>query len=287
MNNPLPVLKLCTILLPPFLIGSAEYIRHELLLDYISMEAGNVWITLITLAITFLYAQWMFRKIAKTNVQLAEEQARHAVYEERDRLADELHDNIAQTLFFLNVKLQKGHINEAKSAVSEINSHLRQAIFNLRTTQDEVVAFPERIRHYLSEWSLVSGIDCDVSAEMPEHYLSVGEEVQLFGLIQEAFTNIRKHSGADKSELSLFVAGPDGWVLSISDNGAGLPGKAPSTFLPQGEKQEPPEYAGRYGLAMMHKRAEALGGYLDVYAPQSGGTRVIVRGLCQRKGRTG
>lgn len=283
MNYPLSVLKLFTILLPPLLIGSAEYIRHEWLLDYVSMEAGNIAITLITFALTFLYAQWMFRKIGETNARLAEEQARHAVYEERDRLAGELHDNIAQALFFLNVKLQKGHIEEAKSAVSEINSHLRQAIFNLRTMPEEGGSFPERLRSWLSEWSLVSGIACSARIELPEHYFSVGEEVQLFGLIQEAFTNIRKHSGADQAELCL-TAGTDGWTLTVADNGGGMKTQGGAAAM---ENVTNKRQAGRYGLTMMRKRAEALGGSLEIRSPGTGGTILVAAGQAGKRGRTG
>lgn len=280
MNYPLSVLKLFTILLPPLLIGSAEYVRHEWLLGYVSMEAGNVYITLIAFVLSFLYAQWMFRKIGETNARLAEEQARRAVYEERDRLAGELHDNIAQTLFFLNVALQKGRIEEARSAASEINSHLRQAIFNLRAMPEESAAFPERLRRWLSEWSLVSGIACDVRVELPERYFSMAEEVELFGLIQEAFTNIRKHSGATRADISL-AAGRDGWTLAIGDNGRGLAGETKAA----GDGTAEPR-SGRYGMAMMKKRAEALGGLLDIRSPETGGMRIVVTGAAPERRRT-
>ena len=63
----------------------------------------------------------------------------------------ELHDDLAQTLFFLNVKLRQGDIEEAKAAVSEIDNSLRQAIFNLRTPPEEGTSLEQRIHTYLRE----------------------------------------------------------------------------------------------------------------------------------------
>ncbi len=77
------------------------------LLDVLSMEAGNFYMTLLTLLLSYLFGTWMFGRIQSMNVKLAEEQAKRAVYEERERLAQELHDNIAQILFFMNVQLKK------------------------------------------------------------------------------------------------------------------------------------------------------------------------------------
>lgn len=115
-------LKWLTILLPTLLIGGFEYVRHDFLLDSLSMETGNLYITLLTLLMSFVFATWMFKRIARMNDTLAREQAKRAVYEERERLAEELHDNIAQVLFFLNVQLTKGQISEAREAVSRLTT---------------------------------------------------------------------------------------------------------------------------------------------------------------------
>lgn len=138
----LRTLKLFTIMPPPVLIGGFEYIRHDFLLGVLSMETGNLYITALTLLLSYLFATWMFRRIGRTNERLAAEEAKRAVYEERERLAQEPHDNIAQILFFLNVQARKGQIDEARSAVSELDHQLRQAIFNLRTVPEEGEASP-------------------------------------------------------------------------------------------------------------------------------------------------
>jgi two-component system nitrate/nitrite sensor histidine kinase NarX len=256
-----------TILLPTLMIGGFEYFRHNVMVDYMSMEAGNFYMTLLTFVLSYIFANWMFRHIAQSNVRLAQEQARRAVYEERERLANELHDNIAQTLFFLNVKLQKGHLEEAKSAVSDINNQVRQAIFNLRSSPDEGIDFMERIKIWLQEWSLITGIAVQKKLWIESKYFLPVEEVNLFGIIQEAFTNIRKHSEANEATISFQMEERE-WVLHITDNGSGI----------RRESLDP----NNYGLLMMKRRAEEIEAKLECFLGKAGGTEITVKG---RKGQ--
>lgn len=269
----LKTLKWLTVLLPPFIIGGFEYVRHRFLLQVLTMEAGNVYITLIALVLSFLFATWMFRKIERINRRLAEEQSRRAVYEERERFAQELHDDIAQILFFLNVKLKQGKTEEARSAVAEIDNQLRQAIFNLRTPPSEGTSFTARISAWLQEWSAMTGIRVDLRLDVPDGFFRVAQELQLFGVIQEACTNIRKHSRASRAAVTLEPLEPErpgnghgkrGWRLSVKDNGIGMP-----DFLT--------EPAG-YGLTLLNKRARGLQAVLKVLSPPEGGTEIEMVG---------
>ncbi|WP_227013896.1 sensor histidine kinase [Paenibacillus psychroresistens] len=252
-----------TILLPTLMIGGFEYIRHEVLLDYMTMETGNFYITALTFVLSYIFANWMFRRIEQSNKHLVEEQARRSVYEERERLANELHDNIAQTLFFLHVKLQKGHLEEAKAAVSDINNQVRQAIFNLRSSPDEVTDFVERIQLWLQEWQLITGITVTDEFKLEERYFSTMEEVHLLSIIQEAFTNIRKHSGASQVDISL-QAEQNQWFLRIRDNGQGL-----------GEERMT---ENKYGMLMMKRRSEEISAELNYQTIDKSGLEIIVKG---------
>jgi signal transduction histidine kinase len=253
----LRMLKLLTIVLPPIIIGGFEYFRHLFLLHYLSMEAGNFYITLITLVLSYLFASWMFRSIEISNARLTEVEARRAVYEDRERLARELHDDLAQTLFFLNVKLKQGQIEDAKMAVSEIDSSLRQAIFNLRTPPEEGTAFSLRLHKWLQDWQKITGIELLEDLAFQNDSFSSAEEVQLFGIVQEAFTNIRKHSAAGQASICL-LANEQEWRLHIHDNGRGI--------------QEADRTRKHYGINIMRKRAAELGAemYLGARTDQSG-----------------
>ncbi|CAG7647805.1 sensor histidine kinase [Paenibacillus allorhizosphaerae] len=260
-------LKILSILLPPTLIGGFEYFRHDFLLHELSMETGNLYITLLTLLLSFLFTTWMFGRIRTMNARLSKEQAKRAVYEERERLAQELHDNIAQILFFLNVQLKKGQIDEARSAVTEIDLHLRQAIFNLRTPPEEGENFAARLRAWLKEWSALSGIAVESRISESAESLAPSTEVPLFSIIREAFTNIRKHSMADQAMIELGKTDDEGgWRLYIRDNGAGLSGESL------------PETGGRYGLSMIRKWAEELGATLDIHSSREHGMELTVTG---------
>ncbi|MFD0697326.1 sensor histidine kinase [Paenibacillus sp. GCM10027628] len=264
----LRTLKLFTILLPVLIIGGFEYIRHEFLLNYLTMEAGNFTITVITFLLSYLFASWMFQNIERNNEKLTAGESRRAVYEERERLARELHDDLAQTLFFLNVKLKQGHLEEAKAAVSEIDNSLRQAIFNLRTPPEEGSGFKQRMLKWLQDWQLVTGIELQTQITIAEDSFSSSEEVQLFGIIQEAFTNIRKHSKATRASI-LLDACPEEWRLEITDNGRGL--------------QESTSRNKKYGIELMHKRAADLAATIDLRSSgtdeEAAGTELRVHSL--------
>lgn len=259
-------LKLLTILLPTLIIGGFEYIRHDYLLELLSMEAGNFFITLLTLLLSYWFASWMFRNIAQGNEKLAAEEAKRAVYVERERLAQELHDNIAQILFFLNVQLKKGELQEARSAVSEIDEQLRQAIFNLRTSPEEGASLIVRLTAWLDEWSKITGIAVERKIDLPSNLNPLSAEVQLFAIIREAFTNIRKHSEADHAYIELVMneAG-NSWRLEVRDNGTGL-----------GRAEQPNK--NRHGLSLIRKNAAQLNAEITVETMAQGGTRIRVYG---------
>jgi signal transduction histidine kinase len=257
-------LKMITILIPTILIGGFEFLRHTgILLQDMSMETGNYFITILIFIVSYAFSNWMFRVIEEKNHRISSEREMRAIYEERERLAKELHDNIAQTLFLLKVNLKKGKLNESQSLVNSIDSNLRQAIYNLRINPSERISFSKRIKKWLDDWSTVSGIDLNISIEIDEDFFSSAEEILLFSIIQEAFANIRKHSNADYASLCFHIS-PNKWELLIKDNGAG--------FVPN-------EIAiNKYGLVMLKERAEKIGASFDISSEIDLGTKIIIKG---------
>jgi signal transduction histidine kinase len=205
----------------------------------------------------------MFKTIEEKNHRISLEREMRAIYEERERLAKELHDNIAQTLFLLKVNLKKGKLHEAQSLVNSIDSNLRQAIYNLRISPTEHALFSKRIEYWLDDWSTVSGIDIKASIKIDEGVFSPAEEIQLFSMIQEAFTNIRKHSNADGASL-FFHSTRNKWDLIIKDNGKGF-------FM-----NEIP--LNKYGLVMLKERAHKIGAVIDIFSETGFGTKITIKG---------
>ena len=258
-------LKWITILIPTILIGGFEFLRHSgPFLQGMSMETGNYFITILTFIVSFAFSNWMFKTIKEQNHRISSEREIRAIYEERERLAKELHDNIAQTLFLLNVNLKKGKLNDAQGLVNSIDSNLRQAIYNLRTSPSEHVTLSKRIESWLDDWNTVSGIDLKYSININENYFTPAEEVQLFSLIQEAFTNIRKHSDAKSASLH-FKTGPNEWKLIIEDNGRGF---SENEILPS-----------KYGLLMIKEGVSKLGADIDISSKKNLGSKIIIKGV--------
>lgn len=261
-------LKFFAVLLPTLIIGGFEYIRHIFLMPYLSMSLGNLYITLLTLVISFIFATWMFNIIGRMNERLVEERAKRAVFEERNRLYRELHDGIAQTLFFLNVQLKQGKIEEARTAVAEINDDVRQIIFNLRCSLEEGNSLEDRINKWLNEWGVLTGIDVTQAVDIPAKYFTPGEEVLIFGIIQEGFTNVYKHSKAKLAKIDLQVS-VRGWQLAISDNGAGI--------------QDAMITPHKHGIRMMKERAVQLGANLSVSRGETCGTKLLLTATKERR----
>ncbi|HWL12444.1 MAG TPA: histidine kinase [Ureibacillus sp.] len=255
------LLQFLCVILPTLLIGGFEYIRHDFLLSSLSMEAGNLYITILTFVLSLLFSAWMFRIIKTMNSKLVGEQSKRAVYEERERLARELHDGIAQSIFFMNIKLKQGDTEAASRALSTIDNHVRQAIFNLRSEPEIDDSLNSRINKWLSEWSSMTGIEVEENLQIPQSFFTTKEEVQVFAIIQEAFANIRKHAEASKAIITIKEE-HDSWELKIADNGKGLKSSKASDR--------------NYGLSMMQERSKQLGAVLQIVNKPSGGTEIIV-----------
>jgi nitrate/nitrite-specific signal transduction histidine kinase len=256
-------LKFFSIIIPTIIIGGFEFMRHSIFLHNLSMEAGNYLITFLTFIISFAFASWMFHTIEKKNQRITEEREMGAIYEERERLAKELHDSIAQTLFLLKVQLKKGKIEEASALVNTIDTNLRQAIFNLRISPKEHISFTKRIQNWLEDWITITGIDIHMEMNMKDNYFSSAEEMQLFGIIQEVFANIRKHSEANEVSFSLNTLHTD-WEMVIKDNGKGFN----LTDIPP----------NKYGMSMLKERSEKLHSSFEIVTKEKLGTKIILRG---------
>lgn len=218
--------------------------------------------------------------IAIHNARLRERERQLAVLEERDHLAREMHDTLAQVLGYLHLKaattrrrLASGDLSEVEEELQEMEDlaheayiDVREAILGLRETVAPAEGLVGSIRQYLQKFSRQFGIKTrlvpvgDVNATLrPE------AEVQLVRVIQEALTNVRKHSGASTATVRLENC--DGHLeITIEDDGCGFDAS-------RLERQE-----GRsFGMQSMRERVERAGGDLVIDSAPGQGTRVIVR----------
>ncbi|GAX91956.1 sensor histidine kinase [Effusibacillus lacus] len=269
-------IKWMIILIPMITIQVWEYVRHEYLHPFISMRIGNWLSALLVFVVTLWLAMKLFRRMEQMQDELNRERAYKAVLVERERIARELHDGIAQSLFLLSVKTHKleedcpdGHkeqIRGIKETVRKVHDHVRQAISNLRLPPAATVApWKESIRAFVrnfeEESRLQATLDWDKSGEL-ETMLSPKDKMEIVSCVREALMNIRKHSHARQVRI-LFRTEVGGWSLVVEDDGQGIQGD------PFGDPS-------RYGLRMMRERAAEMGWKFTVYS-KDGWTRLEIR----------
>jgi len=221
--------------------------------------------------------------IAVENARLHERAGDLAVYEDRDRMARDLHDGVIQRLFAIGLSLQGLSASHAgqdvadrlTAAVADIDETIRQVratIFELgggggRGVRNRVAALAEELRP-------VIGFDVPVEFNGPVD-TAVSDPVadQLLPTLREALTNIGRHAGASRARVRLSIIGHR-CRMEITDNGVGIGNGPPS--------------AGGLGLANMRKRAEGLDGTFELVQPEAGGTTIVwqVPVLSDRAGRT-
>lgn len=209
--------------------------------------------------------------IAFDKAALQDELRSLAAVQERERIAREMHDGLAQMVGLLHLKLQqvsgardrgsvRQGVEEAIRLAEQAYDEVRQAIFGLRLKL--AGGLVPTLREYLQEFSLQTGIGADLKVEHEPIVLSPLSEVQLVRIAQEALANVRKHARATRVVLRL--GAEHGNVrLVVEDDGRGFDLAA----LAAGG-------AGRFGLHTMRERAEGQGGQLTIAVAPGKGTRV-------------
>jgi two-component system nitrate/nitrite sensor histidine kinase NarX len=218
--------------------------------------------------------------IAVGTARLREAEQQYTIVAERDRIARELHDSIAQVLGVIHLRLRSlepevqdvpgngvaTEIGDLAAIADEAYKDVREAILGLResvTSADGLEgALGEYLRKYSRQTGIMATLHCNGSARRA---LTPRSEIQLLRVVQEALTNVRKHAGARHATVNLNAV--DGVVvLEVMDDGHG--------FDP-GRLEEALDHG--FGLASMRERVEQIGGTLAVHTAPGQGTRVEVR----------
>lgn len=216
--------------------------------------------------------------MAIENFQLSQQLEAMAVVRERERIAQELHDSLAQDLALLHLKVVQAELALRGNGAPEVRENLkemrqiaggayddiRQAIFGLRTMISKGMGLIPTLVEYLHDFSELRKMSVDLSLDGAENLrLSPQMEIQLIRIIHEALTNIFKHAQATKSRVKFELDGEFAKV-TIEDDGRGfVREKAAGKGL-------------HLGLQTMRERAESVGGKLDVVTAPGQGTKVIV-----------
>ena len=215
--------------------------------------------------------------IAIENARLHERVQEIAVLEDRDRIARDLHDSVIQRLFAIGLSLQglakppldPPTIERIQHAIRDLDDTIRQvrsSIFELASTSSPNPGLRASVLALVRELRPVVGFDVSVSFDGPVD-TSIPEPIaeHLLFTIREALTNVGRHARASRASVRL-QTDTESVTLEIVDNGRGL---AAATG-------EGTPGAG-LGLSNLRRRAEKLGGELEIGMPDGGGTSILWR----------
>jgi signal transduction histidine kinase len=202
-----------------------------------------------------------------------------AVVDERERIARELHDGIAQVLGYVNTKsqavdgyLEAGRVDEARVQLAELGSaaravyvDVRESIIGLRGPIEPGQGLGAALAAHARRVAEASrfGLELSIDPATEALRLDPDAEANLYRIVQEALTNVRKHASARRVRLATNLA--DGTLtVTVADDGRGLPASGAIGDKPG------------YGLRAMRERASRIGATLQAENQASGGALVRV-----------
>jgi signal transduction histidine kinase len=219
---------------------------------------------------------------AVADLQATQRVYREAQIRERRRIARELHDSLAQQVFYLHLNLDQ--MVEARTLADRPNEHTR-----IEALRDVAADVYDQIRHNLSilraweqvdlteaisELARLTAYNADLEVEVTVHgqpeWLSPHTSERIYGVMREALHNVVKHAVARRIELVIDWSSEE-LHLTLTDDGVG--------FHPDAA---PPD--GHYGLSLMRETVDALQGVCTIDSAPGRGTRLQFSIPFQRAG---
>jgi signal transduction histidine kinase len=208
---------------------------------------------------------------ARQSLAAAEHQA--GVLAERQRLAREIHDTLAQDFTSIVLHLEaadaalpaeaepiRPHVTRARDTARAGLAEARRLVLALRPELLENASLPDALRRIAATWAEETGVPVAVAVTGEPAPLHPEAEVTLLRAAQEALTNVRKHAQARQVSVTLSYMG-DQVTLDVQDDGVGFDASAPTEG---------------FGLAAMRQRVEQLGGAVVVESAPGRGTTAAV-----------
>lgn len=181
---------------------------------------------------------------------------------ERQRMARDLHDTLAQRLVGLILKLdaseaylQKGNLEKVEAILTSAKIQAKESIHDARKVIDDLrlaksnETFEEQLKEEITQLHFIYKIPIEVKVE--EIALSIAEESHILSIVKEAITNIHKHANANNIKIEICRINHH-CVIKIQDDGKGI---SLNTDL---QKQ------GHYGILGMKERAQLMNGQLEI-----------------------
>jgi ligand-binding sensor domain-containing protein/two-component sensor histidine kinase len=199
----------------------------------------------------------------------------NAVLAERNRIAREIHDTLAQGFVAVSVQLQivgrmlsqstdaaSRHLDEAQELVRTGLDDARRAIWELRSQNSENQDLASQLMQMSERLTASSNVKAHVEVHGTYRPLPARTESELLRIAQEAVTNVVRHAQATRIDIRLQFARRR-VEMNIADNGRGFSNNAPIADR-------------HFGIAGMKERAQQIGGSVTVISKENQGTRVRV-----------
>ncbi len=214
------------------------------------------------------------------NAILYKEAQRIAILQERDRIAVEMHDGLAQTLGYLGLGLDslsqrlkeqnpensRRLLNQLRNVVDRAYKDVREAITGLRVDISHEDDFFQALESYFEEFQRLSNIETKLLLQGDYHTPKPEMQPHIIRIIQESLTNVRRHARASAVDV-IFDFRTEGLAILIEDDGHGFDLK----------EQDNGEMASLHqGIRIMNGRALALGGRLEINTSKGAGTKVQI-----------
>ncbi len=216
--------------------------------------------------------------MAIEKARLDSESKRLSIMQERNTLAHELHDSLAQTLASLRFQVSmlpstlndegtaaaSREIEQIKNGLDEAYTELRELLAHFRAPIDARGLLPA-IEDMVSQFRKQTAIHTFLQKEWDSTRLPANLEMQVLRIVQESLANIRKHAQAQNVRIMLRCNAEGQYRVLIEDDGVGM--REPAFSGHPGE---------HIGLSIMQERARYLGGELRIESEEGEGTRVLL-----------
>ncbi len=215
--------------------------------------------------------------VAVAKYRSDEEAHRLSILDERNALAHELHDSLAQTLASLRFQVRmltealsgtalpqaaRKDLDRLRSGLDEAHKELREMLATFRAPSD-LGGLVQALGSLTERFAQETGLHVLFQNDCRPFDLSAAAELQILRVVREALANIRKHAKAHTVRVLLTRHGGDAYLLLVEDDGAGF--STPRRSARPGE---------HIGLSIMEERARRIGAELRLESEPGDGTRV-------------
>ena len=214
--------------------------------------------------------------MAVAKARLDEESRKLSLMHERNSLAHELHDSLAQTLAGIGFQVRilaetlgdgeapaaEREVVRIQNSLDEAHTELRELIANFRSPVDAMGVVPA-LEELTERFRKESRIATYLQIECPDLQLSPVSELQVLRIVREALNNVRKHSRAQTVRVLVRCESGGTYRILVEDDGVGI-----------GEPAMDGNPGEHLGLSIMHERARRICGDLRIESEPGEGTRI-------------